>query len=184
MKLRKGSATNRSGRRASSKRHAPRTAEQLAAQSERFKSLWDRIIGTISRMRTEKVSLERASREIGASPRTVKRWAGSALKKGSSGKWSPNKNDNLLRVLVVPTEKGKRAIGVRGFRQASLLGKYWDEVENYLQVGDSSGLKQFHGKRIHAANGEVIPYLTDLAELRRLGSAGVLSFESLYARST
>jgi hypothetical protein len=184
MKQRKGSTKKRSGRRASSKRRAPRTAEQLAVRPERFKSLWDRIIGVVSKMRNEKASLKQASRETGVSPRTVKRWAGSALQKSGSGKWSPKKDDNLLRVLIVPTEKGKREIGVRGFRQASLLGKYWGEVENYLQVGDSSGLKQFRGKRIRAANGEVIPYLTDLAELRRLGSAGVLSFESLYARST
>lgn len=134
-------------------------------------------------MRTENVSLEQASREMGASPRSVKRWAGSALQKDTRGKWSPKKDDNLLRVLIVQTPEGRREIGVRGFRKASLIGEYSNAVSKYLQTGDSSGLKKFRGKKIRAADGEQISLLTDLAELNRRGSAGVLSFESLYARS-
>ena len=160
MSNHKRSSRKKRKRRAHNSNRPPRTAEQLAAKPERFQSLWDRIIGVISKMREDKVSLERASQDRRVSPKTVKRWAGSALQKTDEGKWSPKKDDNLLRVLVVPTEKGKREIGVRGFRQASLLGKYWDEVENYLQAGDSSGLKKFQGKEIRAANGEHISYLT------------------------
>lgn len=143
--------------------------------------MWARLVNAISKMRGEKVSLERASHESGVSPRTVKRWAGSALQKTSGGKWSPKKDDNLLRVLVVHTPEGKREIGVRGFRQASLIGKYSNALHIYLQTGDSAGLKKFHNKKIKAANGEQISLLTDLTELNRRGAAGVLSFESLYA---
>jgi hypothetical protein len=146
--------------------------------------IWNRVVAAVSKMRGEKASLEKASRESGVSPRTVKRWAGSALQKSSAGKWSPKKDDNLLRVLIVPTEKGKREIGVRGFRQASLLGEYWSAAYKYISTGDDSGLKKFRGKKIRAANGEQISLITDLAELNRLGRAGnALSFESMYART-
>jgi hypothetical protein len=89
-----------------------------------------------------------------------------------------------LRVLVVPTDKGKREIGVRGFRQASLLGRYWSSVHKYISTGDDSELKKFRGKNIRDANGEEILLMTNLAELNRLGGEGrELSFESIYARS-
>jgi hypothetical protein len=184
VRNRRMNSKKRPNRRTRKDRRAPRTAEQLAVRPERFKSVWDRIIGVVSKMRGEKVSLEKASRESGVSPRTVKRWAGSALQKSSSGKWSPNKDDTLLRVLIVQTPEGRREIGVLGFRKASLIGEYSNAVSKYLQTGDASGLKRFRGKKIRAADGEQISLLTDLAELNRRGSAGVLSFESLYARST
>src|SRR5271169_2372237 len=103
MSNHKRASRKKQKRRAHNSNRAPRTAEQLAAQPERVKSLWERVIGTISKMRTEKLSLEQASREMGASPRTVKRWAGSALKKSTGGKWSPKTDDKLLRVLIVQT---------------------------------------------------------------------------------
>lgn len=77
-----------------------------------------------------------------------------------------------------------REIAVRGSRQATLLGEYWNGVRKYLTTGDASGLKKFRGKKIRDTDGDQIPLITDLTELNRLGSAGVLSFESMYARST
>ena len=65
----------------------PRTATQYHAKPEKFKDMWDRVVNVVSKMRTEKTSLQRAARELGISPRTVKRWAGSALQKPGSGKW-------------------------------------------------------------------------------------------------
>jgi len=73
---------------------------------------------------------------------------------------------------------------VRDSRQASQLAKYWDAVQKYLETGAASALQEFDGKYISGADGEHIALLTNLDELDRLGSAGVLSFESLYARTT
>jgi hypothetical protein len=89
----------------------------------------------------------------------------------------------LLRALVIPTRKGLREIGIRDFHQASLLGKYWTAVERYRDTGDASALREFRGKYILDANGKRFRLLTDLRALDRLGSAGVLSFESLYAKA-
>jgi hypothetical protein len=90
------------------------------------------------------------------------------------------------KTVWIPTPEGKRAIAIRASRrsrQASTLGKYWNAVHHYLQTGDASRLKKFTGKYITDVKRVRFPLLTDTHELDRLGSAGVLSFESLYARS-
>jgi hypothetical protein len=166
------------------RRSAPRTATQYFQKPERFKQLWDKVVGVITKMRGEKISLTKASQESGVSAQTVKRWAGSALQKRPGGKWAVKRSDSLLRVLMVPTPEGAREIGVAGSRQATLLGKYWNALHRYFETGDRSRLENFQGKYVTDANGIRFPLLTDRAELKRLGSAGVFSFESLYGRSS
>lgn len=162
---------------------APRTAEQYFAKPARFQDMWTRVENVIAKMRTEQVSLKTAAREIGINPRTVKRWGGSALRKSSSGRYTARPGDQLLRVLKIPTPDGPIEIGVRGSRQASTLGEYWAAVHKYIATGDASGLEKFRGKQVKDANGKAVPLLTNVDQLNRLGSAGILSFESLYARS-
>lgn len=134
-------------------------------------------------MRSGKISLTQASRDSGISPRTVTKWGKSALQKSKSGKYAVKKSDTLLRLVMITTPEGSREIAVRGSKQVSLLAEYWNALHRYLQTGDASRLKEFQGKQIKDANGVDVLLMTDLAALNRLGSAGVLSFESLYARS-
>jgi hypothetical protein len=162
----------------------PRTAAQYHALPETSKDTLDRVLNVISRMRNEKLSLKKAALDTGVKPETVKKWAGSALKKNTNGRYLPKSSDQLLRVLKIPSPDGIREIAVRGSRQASLLGEFWTAVERYLQTGDTSRLATFRAKSIKEADGQEIPLLTDLAELNRLASAGVLSFESMYFRRT
>ena len=169
--------------RTAKKNTAPRTEAQYSARPERFKETWDRVLSVISKMRSEKVSLTQASRDAGISPRTVTKWGKSALRKQKSGKYAAKASDNLLRLVTIPTPQGIREIAVRGSKQVSLLAEYWNAVHWYLQTGNATRLKQFQSKQIKDANGVDVPLPVDLAELNRLGSAGVLSFESLYARS-
>jgi hypothetical protein len=74
-------------------------------------------------------------------------------------------------------------LAVRSSREATKLAKYWVAVHKYLQTGDVSEVETFAGQFVKDANGSDVPLLTDLKELSRLGSAGVLSFESLYSRA-
>jgi hypothetical protein len=161
----------------------PTTAEQFFAKPERFQETWTRLTAALAKMRSANASLKQASKEARISPRTVIRLGGSALKKGTNGRYFIKPSDQLLRVLKVPTPDGSREIGVRGSRQASVLGEYWAAVHKYLATGDASSVEKFRGKQIKDSAGIIVPLLTDLKELNRLGSAGVLSFESLYARS-
>lgn len=150
----------------------------------KFRDTWDRVLTVISKMRSEKISLTHASRDVGISPHTVTRWGRSALRKRKNGKYVTKSQDNLLRIVMIPTPEGPREIAVRGSKQVSLLAEYWNALHRYLQTGDATLLKSFRGKVIKDADGVEVLLPTDLTTLNRLGSAGVLSFESLYARTT
>ena len=182
-RVQKGSINSQHLRTSRKKQAAPRTHQEYVSKSTRFQSLWDRIVGVITKMRAEKTSLQSASREIGVSPKSVKRWAGPALQKTARGKWTTKPSDRLLRVLVTPTSDGLRETAVRDSKQATLIGEYWNAVHRYLETGDHSRLDKFHGKFITDSNGVRLPLLTDRTALKRLGSAGELSFESIYGKS-
>jgi hypothetical protein len=151
--------------------------------SEQFQDTWNRIGHVPSKMRADDVSLSQASREFGIDPRTVIRRGRSAFRKRPNGRYEAKTIDRLLRVLNVLTPEGRLEIGVRDSRQATLVAEHWNAVHGYLETGDASPLRRFRGKHITDASGVRVPLLIDLDELDRLGSAGVLSFESLYARS-
>jgi hypothetical protein len=173
---------SRPRRRRSSKPIALHTAEQYFAKPPRAQEIWNRVTHVITKMRSNRISLQHAAREFGIDPRTVVRRGGSALQKSATGRFAAKSSDRLLRMLMVPTSTGPREVAIRGSRRASQIGEYHSAVQKYLQTGDSSGLKKFRGKKIKDTHGVEIPLLTDLNELRRLGAAGVLSFESIYAR--
>jgi hypothetical protein len=160
------------------------TYEQRVAESERLKSLWKRIGDVVREMRSQKTSLQKASEKYHVAPSTLKRLASSALRKGADGKWAAKKTDSLLTPLVVLKPDGKQEILARGTRQSSLLGKWWNAVHRFLDTGDLSRLDLFRGKYIKAATGEKIPLITNPAELKQLGFAGELSFESIYGGRT
>ncbi|HEV2315357.1 MAG TPA: hypothetical protein VGR94_08640 [Candidatus Acidoferrales bacterium] len=130
------------------------------------------------------MSLREGSREFGIDSRVVARLGKSALRKRKNGQYSAKSKDKLLRILAIPLAEGKggkREVATRDSREASILGKFWAAAQKYLQTGDSSALKKLRRKYIIDASGKRVPLLTELAELDRLGSAGMLSFESLYA---
>jgi hypothetical protein len=128
----------------------------------------------------DRVSLKRASKESGIEPSMVIQLGRQALRK-KNGRYVPTKLDKLLRIVIILGAKGKRTIATRDSRQASIAGAHWAAVQKYLQTGDDEALLKFKNKRVVDANGKRHRLLTDTKELLRLASAGVLSFESMYA---
>jgi hypothetical protein len=151
--------------------------------SERAQDTWTRATHVVAKMRADKTSLPKASREYGIDPRTVARLARPALRKGTNGHYAAKAKDSLLRVLVIPATNGLQEIVLRDSRQASQLGKYWAGVQKYLETGDASALRKIRRETIVDANGKRFRLLKDIGDLDRLGSAGVLSFESLYTKA-
>ncbi len=169
-------------RRIKSRRErVPTTARRYYSRSRKFQETWDSVAHVISKMRSERVSLRKASKEFGIDPNIVLKLGRSALRKQRNGKFAAKKTDRLLRIMSVLTPKGRREVAIRDSRQASLLGKYWAAVQKYLQTGDDSALRELQGKKITDALRKRHALVTDLNQLNTLGSAGVLSFESLYA---
>jgi hypothetical protein len=156
--------------------------EQYFAKSPQFQDRWSRATHAISKMRADGLSLRQASREYGIDARTVVRLGASALRKGSNGRYKAKSSDRLLRVMVIPTRKGSREVATRDSREASRIAEYSNAVREYIQTGNDAALRKLPRKTVTDASGKRIRLITDLADLDRLGSAGVLSFESLYAK--
>lgn len=177
---RRHKVSNRSTR---NKDRAPQKAEELFASSRRFQDQWRRIVQVPSEMRSKGLTLRQAAKHFGVSPETVIRLAGSVFRKNKNGRFEAKPSDRLLRVLLIPSTKGLREVAVRDSREASLIGEYWSAVEKYLARGDASALKKLPRKNVTDAKGKRVRLLTDLDELKRQASAGVLHFESLYGRN-
>jgi hypothetical protein len=177
-KKRRDVSTSRRGTK-TSRRKKPTSLRQYRAMSPVEQENWDSLAHIISSVR-QGIPLRRASKEFGITPGTVLKRAASVLRK-RNGRYVATKTDRLLRVLSILKTKGKQEIATRDSRQASLIGGYWAALQHYLQTGDDSALLKFKKIRIVDASGKRHRLLTDLAELNRQASAGVLSFESMYA---
>jgi len=172
---------NKRSKRAT-KRPTLRSAEQYFALPEDRQHQWNRTTHVLQRMRSQGISLSQAARETGISRRKVIDLGGSALKKQANGRYAARSFDRLLRVLIIPSRGGLTEIAVRDSRTASKLGEYSAAVQRFVQTGDQSKLCQFKKLKLKDASGNAIKLLTAPKELMRLGNAGVLSFESIYAR--
>jgi hypothetical protein len=162
----------------------PRTSAEFFAMSERAQDRWNRVTQAVSKMRADGTSLPDVAREFALSANTLVKLAAGALRKNNRGQYVVKPTDRLLRVVVLPKEDGGlREVGTTDSTEASIVGKYWAAVQRYLETGDSSALRKLRRKTVKDENGGRIRLIKDIAELERLGSAGVLSFESIYAKA-
>lgn len=158
------------------------TIEQFLALPERTREIVLALSEAVRLMRSRDIPARAAARAAGVSRSTLTRRGRSALKKLKSGRYVAKPNDHLFRPVVVVSSNGPMEVATRNFREASKAGKHSAAVERYLETGDDSALRRFKGKYITDAQGKRVALLTDLDELDELGSAGELSFESLYVR--
>lgn len=175
---------NRRSRQGSRAGRRPGSVAQFYAQPVRRQDAWTKTAHVLSQMRGSHVSLRRAALEFNVDPRTVVLLAGRDLRKTTSGRYKARSSDTVLRVLVIPTPRGLAEIATRDSDASTLVAEYWNAVQLFLDTGDETALRRFRGKSVLDATGRRVPLLTDLDELERLGSAGVLSFESVYARAS
>jgi hypothetical protein len=171
-----------SPRQKTKKTRAPRTVEALAAMSQSAQDQWIKTTRVIQKVRREGVSVTQAAKEYGISRKKVVELGGSALCKQTNGRYAAKRFDRLLRVLVIPSRDGRSEVAVRDSRTASKIAGYSEAVRRFVQTGDASRLREFKKLKLNDASGNPIKLLTETKELTRLGHAGVLSFESLYAR--
>jgi hypothetical protein len=165
----------------SSKYSAPQTATDFFAMPEKLQQIYLNVLELISRMRSG-MSRRQATRELKLTSRQVGGFGRRAMRKLKNGRYVATAYDHLLRVVLVITPDGLLEVGTVDSREGSRAGRHSAAVHKYLQTGDASALAQFKGKHIIDAAGGRIELLTDLEELEQLGSAGVLSFETIYAR--
>jgi hypothetical protein len=156
------------------------TYKEYLAKPRSFQEQWDRAVQVVSRMR-DGASQHQASREFGIRFETVLRLVGSGLRKLPGGRYVARPTDRLLRVLPLPAERGGlQWIPTADSREASFVGKFWNVVDEALRTGSPYFLSRFSRQWIIDEAGIRVPLLRDFRELKRLASAGVLRFESMY----
>jgi len=126
----KTKARRQGGRKAKRRFVPPRTLEEFFAMPERDQEFWGNVGQVVTEVRAG-ASLRQASHKFDLDPRRVRQAARPSLRKLRNGRWVARSNDRLLRVLVIPTRKGLREIGVGDFRQA------WD-MQSWAQLQDLS----------------------------------------------
>lgn len=149
---------------------------------EQAQKEWEKITSVASDARAIRSSPRKIAKGLGIDFRKVLRRAGQAFRKQRNGRYVVRPVDRLLRVIVAVTDKGLLEIPTRDSQLAGLISKHWNAVDKYVSKGDASGLSQFEGKQVTDIEGRTANLLTDLSELDRLASAGVLSFETIYAK--
>jgi hypothetical protein len=142
----------------------------------------ERALHALSLMRADRFSLARASKEMAMTPMMVRRYVGTALAKAPNGRYRAKPFDRLRRALNFLTEEGQIPIVVHSSKSASRIGRYWAAVNRYLKTGDFSGIEDFRSKAIRAGSKRYV-FVTDPHVLKRLGNAGELSIEHIYASS-
>ena len=129
-------------------------------------------------MRRQGSSLRAAAEQANVSPRTVVKKARQALRK-RHGRYVAIPLDEMRRPMRVLTERGLVVLDVRSSKTASRLATYWNAVDAYGKTGDRRPLAPFVGKRF-LAEGHLMEFITESAQLDRLIYAGQVSFEELY----
>ncbi len=149
----------------------PRTVREAQAR--------ERALATLALMRREGLALKVAAKAEHTSPRTVRRYVGSALRqRGLGERYRPTTHDRIPRALQIVTPRRTVPVTVRDSRTASRIGEYMNAVRMYVN-GDSSALDRFKGKTFQAG-GKTYPFITNPSQLDRLADAGDLAIEGLY----
>jgi hypothetical protein len=101
----------------------------------------------------EGVSLRKASKEVGIDIETVKQHIRSAIYK-RRGRWRAKKIDKIQREMNI-YERGRiKSIVVTNSKDASLIGKYYNDVKKALETNDERILKKYKRRVIKDAKGK------------------------------
>lgn len=143
-----------------------------------------RALDALDRMRVDGLSLTEAADQADTTRRTMLKYVGRVLEKDASGEYVPKPWDRHIRYMRFPTAKGLIELKVKDSRSAQKLARYWNAVRDYLRgKTGSDGLRAFKGESI-TVDGEDHVFVTDPDILRRLGLAGEVQFNELYADNT
>ena len=157
----------------------PRQSKKSARPTRVDPIARERALDALSRMRGG-LSLTRAARDAHTTPATLRRYLPRALDRVRGGRVIAKVSDGYERTLYILTAQGKKAVTVRGSRIASRIAAYWVAVDHFLNTGKTDKLHAFRGQSLRAGK-VAYPFITNANTLRRLGYAGEVAFEDLYA---
>jgi len=120
-------------------------------------------------MRREGLLASSAAEAEGTTVKNILKHVRPALRKRGKD-YAARRSDRLIRPMNALDAKGTRSIVVRSSKAASLVGRYWNAIDDALK-GKPSALKEFRRRKIPYNK---LKFLANLKTLRRLQDAGVL----------
>jgi hypothetical protein len=121
-------------------------------------------------MRREGLSASSAAQAEGTTVKNILKYVRPAVRKRGKD-YLAKPSDRVSRPpMAVIDSHGMRPIVVRSSRAASLIGRYFNAVDDALK-GKPAALKEFRGKKVPYNK---VKFLTNLKTLRKLKDAGVL----------
>jgi len=115
-------------------------------------------------------SLTKVCKEFGIFPRTVRTHLGTSIYK-KKGRWIAKKFDRIQRQLNI-YERGRiKSIIVTNSKDASLIGKYYNDVKKALETGNESILKKYKRRYIRDTKGKRHKLETRLEKIREIEEA-------------
>ena len=138
-------------------------------------------LAVIALMRRKNLSFKAAANEVGIDPKTVLRYAGSALRqKEKGGRYFAKPHDDIPRIVhAIVRGRGKTVVTVDDSRIASRIAEHMNAVRTFARRGDPSALESFKDESFQASEGTFY-FEIDLDVLARLADAGQLVVEGLY----
>lgn len=152
----------------------PRTHKQYDTQR--------RVLDALSeKRRNPKLSLTAATKRVGTTVSTVRRYAAPALEI-RGGRIDVKAVDRIVRHLRVLTPSGEITVVVRNSRDATRVSKHHDAVRQALHSFglDTSALEHFKDKTLRAG-GKTYTFASDYRTVTRLARAGGIHVLDIYA---
>lgn len=87
-------------------------------------------------------------------------------------RYKPNK-------MQIPSLDGLREVAPSSRQAASLIGRYWNDIKQFRQTGNSQSLRKYAGVTIATRQGRVA-LITDPDLLAELDAAGELDIDDPY----
>jgi hypothetical protein len=121
-------------------------------------------------MRREGLSASSAAQAEGTTVKNILKYVRPAVSKRGN-EYFAKPSDRLVRPPMSAIDRyGMRPVVVRSSKAASMIGRYFNAVDDALK-GKPAGLREFRGKKVPYNK---MKFLTNLKTLKRLQDAGLL----------
>jgi hypothetical protein len=134
-----------------------------------------RAFEAISLMRSKGTSLKAASKFVGTTPATVRRYANDAIIH-EGHRYYVTESDRSYQYMSVLSTNGVANVDTRGSRVRSLIGRHWNAIRRFGETGDVELLKPFIGKRVGG-----VELATDPGLIEEYIRQGELDIDDIYA---
>jgi len=127
------------------------------------------------------VSQKEAARQAGVSVETLRRFQGANTTSQRQGRrWVIS---DIRPVSVVMATGGRMRIVTVPHDASSDISRHWIAINKFLETNNPSHLVAFVGKGLRDSSGALHPFETRPNVLRKLDSAGELSFVDIYRQT-